>query len=1058
MIYMRTKTRGMLTLLLAFVVHLSFAQEKTNSGTVKDSDAVPLPQEKTISGTVKDFDAVPLPGVNILVQGTTNGTQTDFDGNYSINASKGQTLVFTYIGLRDVRRTVGAGTAINVQMQEDAEALDEVVVTGTGVATSRRKTAIAVASVKADELRIAPAGDISQALIGKVPGALIQSTTGQPGQQQSILLRGINSLGSTQPMILVDGIQINTDNLDNGGGNNLSSRLADLDLGDVDRVEVIQGAAAGTIYGAQGANGVIQIFTKKGKAGKMKVNLRSTIGFSTALEGNFGIADRHYYDTTADGFLANASGGRLLPNPETGVWGTPVGSIDANTLVDNPFGEQTFDNLDLLLRDGVVTSNTGVSVSGGSEQVTFVSSLSYLDQESVIVGSLKRINFRNSVTANITDKLSATISATVISSDNTTGGVTNADNNTGGFSNSILVPQFINNRALDAAGNFVALPTGDTSVNPFFTQQNRFFSSDLIRVIGNVNLNYKPFEFLEVDYKYGADIYENRFRQLTFNQSELLTQGLPPLNGQLIERPDKGTTQNSLLSAFLRFDFEDDFGFSNFPMSLTTQIAYDWRREDFQRITVTGTELPTFSDNFNLNQSGNQSATGEDSTFRTYGFLVNQRFDYGDYLGFSAGVRVDYSSAFGVGSEPFVFPRGDVYLRLDSFVEKDWLNQFKLRAGYGEAGIQPGAFDRIPTLGAGQIDATAILSLPNTLRNQLLNVQSSQELEFGTDITFALSNNTWFNRIDLNATYYTRSSEDAIRAIDVSPSTGAAALLTNALTIDTEGFQAGLNMSVANYEKFRWNSTINFGTFESIVTDIANNADIALGNNHVIREGAAVGAFFGLEVLTSVTQTRTDGSRYIEDANVGNFEIVNGNVVETATRRAVLGDEQVELGDPTPDFNMSLINSFDIGRNLNLSFQFDWIQGGDIYNQTRQWLYRDLLHENVTQPITVGGESGAFAAYYTNLYQTNNPNSEFVEDGTFVRLRNLNLSYDFGEFVNGVSNLRVTLGGENLLTFTEYSGIDPEAVSNQNSAAERGLDQYAFPNFRTISLGLNVTF
>mgnify|MGYP003649706207 CR=1 FL=1 len=1037
---MKTKFSGILTLLLAFVVQLTFAQEKT------------------ISGTISDNSGLPLPGATVLVKGTSSGTSSDFDGKYSIKANQGATLVFSFVGYSTQEVAVGSSSTINVAMQEDAQALEEVVVTGTGVATSRRKVAIAVETVKSEDLKPAPAGDISQALVGKVPGALIQSTTGQPGQQQSILLRGINSLGSTQPMILVDGIQINTDNIANGSSGNLSSRLADLDLGDVERVEVIQGAAAGTIYGAQGANGVIQIFTKKGKAGKIIVGLRSTLGFSTALEGNFGIADKHYFETTAEGFLANSSGTRLTPNPDTGVWGTPVGSIDANTLVNKPFAEETFNNLDAFLKDGVVTSNTGVTVSGGSEAVQFASSLSYLDQESVIQGSLKRINFRNSITVDITDKFKATASTTIVSSDNTTGGITNLDNVESGFSNSILVPQYINNRALDPAGNFVALPTGDNSVNPFFTQQNRFFESDLIRAIGNVNLNYKPFDFLELDYKYGVDIYENNFRQLTLNQSELITQGLTPFTGELIQRPDKGTTQNSLMSAFLRFDFEDDFGITNFPLSSTTHLAYDWRREDFERITVIGTELPTFSDDFNLNQSGNQSATGFDSTFRTYGFLINQKFDYGEYLGFSAGVRVDWSSAFGVGSEAFVFPRGDVYLRLDSFIEQDWLSQFKVRAAYGEAGIQPGAFQRIPVLGSGQIDATPFLALPNTLQNQLLEVQVSKELEFGGDFTFIPSNGNWLNRIDLNATYYTRTSNDAIRAIDTAPSAGASALLTNALTIETDGFQFGLNLNVADYDNFKWSSTINFGTFESIVTNISNGADIALGNNFVIREGAPIGAFFGNEILTSVTQTRTDGTRYIADADVGNFEIVNGYVVETATRRAVIGDEQVLLGDPTPDFNMSFINNFTIGKNFNVSFQLDWIKGNDIYNQTRQWLYRDLLHENVTQPITVGGETGAYAAYYTNLYSTNTPNSEFVEDGSFMRLRNLNLSYDFGDFIDGVSSFRVILAGENLFTITDYSGIDPEAVSNQNSAATRGLDQYAFPNFSTYSLGFNVTF
>jgi outer membrane receptor protein involved in Fe transport len=225
---MKTKFNGILTLLLALSVHFAFAQEKTVSGTITDNSG-------------------PLPGVSIVIKGTNIGTESDFDGKYTIKVNSGDALVFRYLGYTTVQKTVGNSTNIDVTLKEDANVLDEIVVTGTGVATSIRKTAIAVESVKGEDLRPAPAGDLSQALVGKVPGALIQSTTGQPGQQQSILLRGINSLGSTQPMFMVDGIQINTDNLANGGGGNLSSRIADLDLGDVERVEIIQGAAAGTI-------------------------------------------------------------------------------------------------------------------------------------------------------------------------------------------------------------------------------------------------------------------------------------------------------------------------------------------------------------------------------------------------------------------------------------------------------------------------------------------------------------------------------------------------------------------------------------------------------------------------------------------------------------------------------------------------------------------------------------------------------------------------------------------------------------------------------------------
>ncbi|TPN81755.1 SusC/RagA family TonB-linked outer membrane protein [Aquimarina algicola] len=1014
-------------------------------------------QQKTVTGTITDNQGIPLPGVNILVKESNSGTQSDFDGNYTIEAEEGNTLTFSYIGFETKTVTVSGENTIDVQMQEDTQTLEEVVVTGVGVATAKRKVAIAVESVTADDLTPAPAADISQALIGKVPGARIQSTSGQPGQQQNILLRGINSLSTSQPMIMVDGVQINTDNLDNGSATNQSSRLADLDLNDVERIEVIQGAAAGTIYGAQGANGVIQIFTKKGKAGKINVNLRSRVGFSTALEGNFGKTDRHFYETTDDGFLANRGGTRLTPDPSTGIWPTPIGGISPDTQVNKPFREETFDQLDQIFNTAT-TMETGISVSGGSEKVRFFTSASHLNQESVIFGRLKRTNFKSNISVDITDKLSISSNTTLIGSDNTTGGITGANNVNSALSNALNVPQFIDNTARDAIGNFVANPTGGNEVNPFYSFDNRLFNSDLSRIIQNININYKPFKFLELDYKYGIDHYENQFREFIANQSLFLSSTIIPNTGSLVERPESGTTQNSLLSAFIRFNTEEDFGWS-LPISSSTQVSYDWRREDFERLTVTGTDLPTFTRDINMNQTGQQSATAFESSFRTFGYLINQKFDFGNYFGISGGVRVDWSSAFGEGSDAFVFPRGDLYVRVDEFFESDIVNQLKLRAAYGEAGIQPGPFDRIPVLDSGQIVNTRAISVPGVLQNPNLNVQTSQELEFGTDLVLTPGKKDWFNRLELNATYYTRDSDDIIRELDIQPSQGAAAILTNAISIETTGFQAGLNVSVVNKRNFKWNSTFNFSTFESDIASIANGLDIPLGNNHILREGAPVGAFFGFSPLTSLTQTRSDGSRYIQDADLNDFEIgPNGYVVNRNSKQVSLTDEQELIGDPTPDFTLSFIQEFNIMEHLDFSFQLDWVQGNDIYNQTRQWLYRDLLHEDVATPITINGETGAWAAYYANLYATNNPNAEFVEDGSFLRLRNVRLSYDLGYLIKEVSSLRLTVTGDNLITWTDYKGLDPEAASNFNNPVERGLDQYAFPNFRSFSFGINVGF
>lgn len=386
-------------------------------------------QEKTVSGTVKDASGIGLPGVAVLVKGEQVGTQTDFDGNYSLKVATGKSLVFTYLGMKTVERVVGSSSTVNVTMEEDALMLDDVVVTGTGVATSKRKVAIAVQSVDASELPTVPSSSIDQALTGKIAGAQITSTSGQPGQQASILLRGINSLGTTQPMILVDGVQINAGSNNNGSDNNLSSRFADSDLSNVERVEVIQGAAAGTIYGAQGANGVIQIFTKKGKKGeKVRVTLNSQVALNSVLEGNMTKAKNHYFDTDASGYIVDASGSRIAPD-ENGLWAQPSSPTLNGTVLNNkPFKEQTYDHFSQMFKKNVLTNTNAINVSGGAEMFDAALNISRMEQESIINGSYKRHNVNLNVGLELFKNFTIRSNSQLIVSTNTTGGITGQNN------------------------------------------------------------------------------------------------------------------------------------------------------------------------------------------------------------------------------------------------------------------------------------------------------------------------------------------------------------------------------------------------------------------------------------------------------------------------------------------------------------------------------------------------------------------------------------------------------------------------------------------------------
>ena len=282
--------------------------------------------------------------------------------------------------------------------------------------------------------------------------------------------------------------------------------------------------------------------------------------------------------------------------------------------------------------------------------------------------------------------------------------------------------------------------------------------------------------------------------------------------------------------------------------------------------------------------------------------------------------------------------------------------------------------------------------------------------------------------------------------------------MDNSVDITSSGIDLSLDALVYHGDKLTWRTSFNFGTTESIVESTPGGLDIVVQDQYILREGERVGTHFGDVVIRSVDETNADGELLLDPA--GNYEIVDGMVVDVDTRAIQFRPTPDRIGSAEPDFTLSFRNDVTLFKNLNMSMQWDWVEGQDIYNRTKQWLYRDLQHEDVGVPVTIGGETGAFAAYYTSIYHTNVQNELFVEDGSFIRLREVTISYDFSDFVRipAVERMRLTASGRNLLTITDYSGFDPEVSHFGNDSRIRGLDEFTYPNFRTFSLGLNVVF
>jgi TonB-linked SusC/RagA family outer membrane protein len=1070
--------KNLMGILLALFCQYAYAQNRTITGTVTSKD-----------------DGLPIPGVSVTVKGTRTGTQTSGVGKFSLTVPPtGSTLVFTFIGFAKTEVPIGSGNVVNIALANDYKQLNEVVVTGSGVATSKARLGIAVEAISGKNLPPSPQASIEQALVGKIAGAQISSVDGTPGARTNIVLRGINTIqGGTSPMILIDGIE------------SRSTDISLLDQSTVDHIEVVQGAAASTIYGAQGANGVIQIFTKKGALGKVKIDLSSSVAAGSYINnGNVHQAKLSSFKTDANGNFIDGSG-NIIKLDEDGTypgitWAYPSGNGNP-TAMSNPLNTahqqygtnlKYYDHLQQLFRTAY-TRNNSVAVSGGSEKSDYALTLSNNHQESNIVRN--GYNDRTNLTANIGTELFKGFTIRSITQLIYTKNTLNPSFGSGGnaiFNALNSSPFYDFNQKLPDGNYPFSLNSGTVSVNgsnPFYNLQYASKKDNRIDIIENIQADYKINKFIELSAKYGINnthqdinyIYQNQSGNANSNDTEswVSLNNNADNTGEVDKQSNNTTFQNFNGSATIRTDFEKDFHL-NIPITTSTLLQYDYRKNHLNQFLAYGYSLPSYPI-YNFQQTQTQQVL-QDYTepFVTYGYVVNQKIDIGEYGGIGGGFRSDYSSAFGQGSKPFTFPNANAYFRPSSF--DFWRNsslgnripEFKLRAAYGKAGIQPGAFDRYPTLDPKNVGNALTFALLNAQKNPNLNVEVSREFEAGTDIGIKGFDGNWLSDINLSVTYWNRKGTNIIYDVSVAPSTGPLTLKTNAIDMSSNGIQASININVLKAKDFNWNVTTNFSHQTSKIDKI-NGPPIILtsaagSTQEVLIAGAKIGQIYGYKALTSLDQKNQEGIAYIQPADYNQYEIVDGRVVNKTTKGIQFTNEVYALGDPNPKFNMSFINSFNY-KNLSFNFQFDWVHGSHLYNQTKEWMYRDGISSDYDKPVTINGQTAAYTAYYRSIYADyfgarngparNGTKDYFYEDASFVRLRNLSVGYDFTSLIANKVFRRVvlTFAARNILTFTKYTGFDPEISSGtSNSSFDRGVDHDSTPNNKSYQLGLSLGF
>jgi TonB-linked SusC/RagA family outer membrane protein len=1038
-------------------------------------------QDKKVTGKVTSAeDGSGLPGVTVQIKGTGKGTQSDVNGNYSLSVPSSATLVYSFVGLNSKSIAVGNQTVIDVKLSTDSRQLSEVVVTGTGTAIDKRSTAIDVQAITAKNLPSVPSASVDQALIGKIAGAQISSANGMPGQPVNIVLRGINTINrGTSPMILLDGVEL--------GATDLNS----IDLNIIEKVEVIQGAAAATIYGAQGANGVIQLFSKKGKAGKVNIDINSSVINSTPLNvGNLSKANKHGFKTNANNEVIGGSGNPLALDPIYGAYGENVilASTDPTTNINKAYDKNLkyYDHFNMFFVP-TTNYNNSVAISGGSDKSDFSLSLSNSDNAGPFknVGGLNRTN----LTANLGFELAKGLKLRSITQLVHTKNTIND-----GTGRSIIFSVF-NSRPFvdydfkDADGNFPGYFGDAVGVNGYNPNAVNYYTTTdgkRIDISQSMNLNYEINKFVSLDAKYGLNYQTDRTKYTYLNQTgnkNIMDQQYWYYNyngndatGEINNYESTSSFQNLIGSAFIKTDFIQDFGI-NIPLRTSTQLSFDYRNRENTSYISYGIGLPNYTP-YNTSQAASTYVARDyREPFITYGYLVNQRFDYGTLGGFSGGFRTDYSSAFGAASTPQTFPRGDAYFRISELgifknsAISTTLEDFKIRAAYGEAGIQPRPFDRYITLNTGVIGAGNAFFFPLTQSNPNLNVEISKELEIGTDIGLNLGKNSaWLNNVNFSGTYWKRSTDNAIFNVDGIPSSGIGTVKDNAFSLASNGIQASLNAQIYKDADWTWNFTMNFGKQTSEITAVRGGAEVVLtsaagSTGYILKAGEKIGQLYGYYGIHSLDAKLPDGTVAIPEADRGLYTLAsNGWVVNKTTKAPFFSPKRYALGDPNPDFTASFITDLAYKGIVTFNMQVDLVQGAGIYNQTKGWMYRDGIHSDYAQPITIDGQTGAWSAFYRGVYAArsfNGTKNYFYEDGSFARLRNISVGVDlvraFG--IKGFRKLQLVASGRNLYTLTNYSGMDPEIASGgNNSAWDRGIDHNTMPNLRSYQVQLNIGF
>ena len=1000
-----------------------------------------------ISGKVSNQkDNSGIEGISIVIKGTRNGATSDNIGGFSLklNNNNAVTLVASGVGFKTQELNVDPSkmaTGLNIVLTEQYSKLDEVVVTGTSAGTTKRQLGSYISSVNAEDLTKGATGNVLAALQGKTAGAQIIQNSGDPAGGMSVRLRGISSvLSSSEPLYIVDGVIINnaTNRVTNtssnyDGGNFVGSigqnRMVDINPADIERIEVLNGAAAAATYGSRANAGVIQIFTKRGKSGAAKVSFSTTYMNSNLRK-------------------------KLDVNNSPVKFGGPTdgpGALTQDILTPaatNTTSVTRYDYQDYIFRNASGTDNT-VSVSGGNDKTKYYFGGSYFYNQGIIQNTdFQRFSFRSNIDQVINKWLSMNLGLNYTNS--------SANEKPDGQSffsptNSVtIIGNFHDIWTRDANGNIKAV--GERGrVNPVSVIEDIKQRQTTNRLIGSFGMKMKAAKGLTFDYLMGIDNYAQNgttyIPPFAYNASPGFFGGGPTLDPTQNGYSSVGTNNffqiNHDLTGNYTVDITKDF-------NSTTQVGFSQQYEKSNYALIQGRGFAPFIETVN-GASTPLPGVDDRSEISISGVYIQQNFKLKNQFFLTGAVRRDASSVFGANQRNQIYSKASASYVISS---TEFWNELaiakafdlvKIRLAYGESGNLTGigAYSRFNTYSSNSFLGRSALNSSSTLANENVKPERQSEIEYGLDL--GMLN----NRIGLTVNVYNKKVTDLLINRQLAPTNGFASLLDNFGALENRGYEVMLTLVPVQNKDLKWEMTTIYNRNRNKATKIGQALTLFSTNSGTpigIVEGQPIGIFYGTYFARNA-----DGTFIVNAANIPQTARGTQTSVLNPTENLNNAGSVLRrvIGDPNPDYTASLVNEVSY-KKWNFRAQLDAVQGVDVFNadfRTRQGVGNGKEAEKEQRGILPRG-------YINGIYAIEEWR---VDDGSFVKLRELSVSYNVGK-LKFINNLSINFSGRNLISWDNYKGYDPEVNSGGQSTLLRGIDFGATPIPRTFSFGIKADF